>query len=89
MLIKIRREIGLDAEEWSFVVIDEQIVLQDYARLTRPTKRHKEQCRDWYDRLNTRDCKLKLDEVPLPQDVADEALRGIQSKFRVVREYKR
>ena len=87
----IRRETPgtLDAQEWVFVVLDNQVVLDRYMELSRPTKRHKELTNQFYNRLNTRDCTLEISEVPLPDDVAAEALAKVIAQFRVVKEYTR
>ncbi len=87
----VRRETPgtLDAQEWTFTLIDNQIVLDRYMELSRPTKRHKEQGTRWYERLDHRSNTLTLAEVPLPDDVAAEALQKVVSQFRVVRELKR
>jgi hypothetical protein len=84
---KVRREAGLDAQEWTFTIIEEQVVLQTYRVLTRETKRHKERGRQYYNRLNERNSTMKQAEVPLPDDVAAEALAQVLARFRVVRAY--
>lgn len=88
-LVRREKPGGLSAEEWSFSVIEDQILLGHYSTLTRPSKRHKYQRVGWYDRYNKRDSTLKLDDVPLPDDVAEEVLAEVRARFRVVRELRR
>lgn len=85
----VRKRDDLTEEEWSFSVINEQIVLNYYCYLERPTKRHKHRVVRYYDRLNHRDRTVKVDDVPFPDDVAAEALAEIRARFRVVKDFQR
>lgn len=84
-----RKRDDLTEEEWSFAVVGEQIVLDRYRYLERASKRHKHRAVRWYERLDHRSNTLKLDAVPLPDDVAEEALATVRARFRVVKEFQR
>lgn len=45
---------GLTVETWRFCVIDTQIILDDYAKVVRPTRRHKGTATSHYNRLSPR-----------------------------------
>ena len=87
---QVRRESGdLVSEEWHFCVVGEQVVLDRYTYLERASKRHKYRAVRWYERINARDSTVKLDEVPFPDDVTEEALAEVRSRFYVVKELRR
>lgn len=83
---------SLSQEVWGFEVIDFQIVLDSYKVETRATKKHKfalDNRAMFYNRLNLRDSTVKVGKVPLPEDVAKDALQQVISNFTVVKEYAR
>lgn len=91
LTIEVTRERAdrLSTEVWRFVLIDFHLVLDSYARGTRPSTRHKFSFPPGYNRLNTRDYRLPETDVPWPLDVEEEAreklLTEITSKLRVGR----
>ena len=76
---------GLQREVWRFIHIDNHsdvtLYLDVYSCQSRPTKRHnwkinpatRDKPSPHYSRLNHRDSGLTLEQVPLPEDVAQEA----------------
>jgi len=79
----------LREETWSFRYIsDGQIVLQEYELRERPSTRHKHRSSKNYRSWNTRD-SFPEDQVPLPPDVAAEALAAFTAGLRIVRTYER
>lgn len=79
----------LEREVWGFTLLDLQIVLDSYVVEVRASKRHRFVPGPCYGRLNRRDSFLALADVPLPDDVAEEAHQQIITQIRVVREYDR
>jgi len=88
----IRSSSDLAQEVWAFCVIDFQIVLESYKVVARATKRHTfalDSRAIFYSRLSPRNSTVNVDKVPLPEDVAKDALQQVISNFTVVKEYVR
>lgn len=79
----------LSCESWRFTLLDYNLVLDAYAKGTRPTTRHKFQFGSGYSRLNSRDHRLPEADVPWPADVVEEAraafITEINARLRVGR----
>jgi len=74
---------GLSNEVWGFTILDAKVVLDTYARQTRPTKRHKFRPEAIYSRLQRRESDLTEDRVPLPDGLLDEALEKARAQMTV------
>lgn len=73
---------------------DERVYLDEYVHQTRPTRRHVHRTTARYERLFRRPTgdpgeSLKYEQVPLPQDVIDEALAEYVKQITFVGEFKR
>ena len=81
--IEVQRKNQTLHQTWEFTVIDHSLYLDKY-RLDEviPPKRKGENI-DYYNRLSDRDSNLHLDNVPLPEDVKEEALKQYISKITV------
>ena len=84
--VLIIEELGpLRQNHYHFSIFDHQVVLTDYDELSRATTRHKlkaDKLRS-YVHNNHRDHPLKEAEVPLPEDVAELALRTYRDRIVV------
>lgn len=84
-MIEIKREEsnGLTGETWRFSVFSDhsrpevKVMLMEYVEWKRPTKRHNPSARGVWRRIMNRDNTMEDHSVPLPDDVADEALRSV------------
>jgi hypothetical protein len=77
---------GLRRERWRFIVFDAMVVLNWYARESRPSKRHKFRSEVSYERLyGGRVIVGRLDEseVPTPSEVMEEALDRARGMLQV------
>lgn len=77
---------ALSREVWSFMIIDEMVVLDEYSRQSRETRRHKFRADERYVRLagaHSYSKVLSEDEVPTPEDVFDEALATARAQLKV------
>ena len=75
-------------EEWTFWFIGVTLVLDRYVSASRRTRRHKYTMhKPWFDRLRERGATMDPDDVPIPDDVRDEALRTIASSLNVARRF--
>ncbi len=91
--IVVRRESksnpSLEAEEWIFTTFERNneiwLVLDKYSKETRATKRHgwKPVSESKYQRIFLRDSALTEREVPLPDDVMEEAKAKLISQIHV------
>ena len=75
---------GLTQEAWVFLFIGTNLVLHEFVRHKRHTKRHKFLEQGKYSRINPRDSSLKKEQVPWPQDVLDEALETFTKSVKFV-----
>lgn len=78
-------EDGLDSEKWKFMLLDTDLVLDEYAKATRKTRRHGWLQTGRYSRLNRRDSTLTEAQVPWTQELANEALQRLFGFFHVGR----
>jgi hypothetical protein len=84
----VRVASDLVSETWSFCYVGGgQVVLQDYAYEERATRRHKFQCLKSFTAHSR--SGLNHREVPIPEDVAAEALAAFTKTLRIVRIYDR
>lgn len=95
MIEVIRQKDNLNREVWEFRLFgqwfsgDNVLILERYKQQERPSTRH----RNWrmvtyYERLG-RGSYLKVFEVPLPDDVKQEALENFVKTLKVVREHEK
>lgn len=77
----------LTVEKWRFLFVDRgcRLVLDTYSKLVKPTKRHGFKVVEKYDRLNQRDNRMPLDEVPFDDDIAVAAYNKFIEQIRVVK----
>jgi hypothetical protein len=75
---------GLTQEAWVFLFIGTNLVLHEFMRHKRQSKRHNFQLDKKYLRINARDSSLKKEQVPWPQDVLDEALETFTKAVKFV-----
>ena len=83
---------GCHREVWEFSTYaaeSARLVLQAYDRQSRPSRRHNwrpSTGQGWaYQRLEPRYCRLKGEDVPLPDDVVEAAKQAFASKLEVTR----
>ena len=78
----------LSCEVWKFWFYDYYglLVLDYYAKMSRPTKRHKFRADEWWSRLDNRGSSLKIEDVPFPDDVTTEAREKFIAQIKVVKE---
>jgi hypothetical protein len=70
-------------QEWTFTFIDETLYLNIYRcdEVMPPKRKGRNLIR--YNRLADRDSNVTLENVPLPEDVKEEALKTFMSKISV------
>jgi hypothetical protein len=89
MIEIIRQSDDLNRQVWQFDFMDyynKPLVVLNYYRLqSRPTKRHNWRNSEYWERLG-RGSSLKMDEVPLPDDVKQEALQAFMGQVRIVKD---
>lgn len=79
---------GLTQESWVFSVIDFKIVLSQYTKITKPTKRHGFAWKfgmPLWDRHRTRENNISELEIPFPDDVKNEVKRNVISQIEVIK----
>lgn len=76
---------GLTVETWRFCLIGNHLVLDDYAKVVRPTRRHKGTATGHYNRLSARESTMTEADVPWSPELAEEALRLYTATIRVGR----
>jgi hypothetical protein len=88
--IEVERVSGdeLHKQEWTFIFDGDrmEIRLTSYRVMERKTKRHKFIVDSFFNVYNYRDSSIMHTNVPLPDDVCDEALQICISKIKVVKE---
>jgi len=72
----------LQKDEWTFWVTDdlERMILNRYYRFQKTTKRHGWRVFDHYNRLNTRDSSIKVDQVPFENWLVESARQKLAQK---------
>ena len=79
-------EDGLTVETWRFCVIDTRIILDDYRKVVRQSRRHKNgTVTGHYNRLSARESTLTETNVPWSDEIAKEALNLFVQTLRVGR----
>jgi len=82
--MQVERKIDdLNRLTWGFMMIDKNIVLSTYSVWNRETKRHGWKIVDAYSSHNRRGSSFQEIDVPLPEDVKEEALNLYVSMLRV------
>lgn len=78
----------LREQSWQFAWVEPYLVLDTYRNMARASLRHKfvNLPNGFYYRFNRRENTTILDNVPLPQDVKDEAYRQFVAHIQVVKE---
>lgn len=76
---------------WRFWVGDNsEVYLDTFSRMERPSPRHKFRSVHTYERIPySSNPDLLYDEVPLPEDVKEEAIENLKKQFKFAGEYKR
>jgi hypothetical protein len=76
---------GLSEQRWSFWFYDAMscLYVDLYGSYSRPTKRRKFACDQFYTRTDQRNNTITVDQVPLPDDVAEEAKAAIVNQITV------
>ncbi len=72
---------GLKFEVWEFALLGNNLVLDSYKFIARQSKLHKAVTAKSYSRIYR--CTMKLSEVPLTDEIRNEALRVFTSKLKV------
>lgn len=75
----------LTIEEWAFRLNDENLVLHRYTLQTKQSKRHKFITSELYHRTYPNKSTLKVEDVPLPEDIKRQALEAFVAKISVVK----
>jgi hypothetical protein len=73
---------GLQRRTWRFIRLDDQLVVDGYAELARENKRQKFKQTQFYERLRRRESTLKVDTVPLSDDIKSEAIDVFLTSLR-------
>jgi hypothetical protein len=88
--IEVERVSGdeLHKQEWTFIFDRDrmEIRLTSYRVMERKTKRHKFTVDSFFNIYNIHGSPIACSDVPLPDDVCDEALQICISKIKVVKE---
>lgn len=86
-VVRLSRD-ELNKQEWTFFFNDQtmEIRLAVYRFMERITKRHKFKVDSFFNTYNIRDSLIARSDVPLPDDVCDEALQTFISKIKFVKE---
>lgn len=90
MIEVIRQPNNLNREVWQFHAmtghrLEIVVILEYYYKQNRSSARHKWISDEYYSRTG-RGSSLKVGEVPLPDDVAQEALQKFMEQVKVVKE---
>ena len=85
ILIEKKSDDGLTVETWRFCLIGNHLVLDDYAKVVRPTRRHKGTAVSHYNRLSSRESTLDEAQVPWDEAIASEALVAYMQQIKVGR----
>lgn len=87
MIKVVREQDGLNRQVWRFDYVDNECVLRvsGYEELNRPTKRHNYTCIKKFVPWEQGCGKMTRADIPLPDNVAAEALQQFVAKIKVVR----
>jgi hypothetical protein len=85
--MEIEKQIDeLTIEKWRFSFIDRNIYLESYYILQKESKRHKNyRTLKKYERLSKRDSNVEESEVPLTDELKQEALNQFVSKIKILK----
>jgi hypothetical protein len=85
--MEIEKQIDeLTIEKWRFRFIDRNIYLESYYILQKESKRHKNyRTLKKYERLSKRDSNVEESEVPLTDELKQEALNQFVSKIKILK----
>ena len=85
-MIEVERIINdLEKENWGFTLVDKTLVLAHYRYLARATKRHGFKAIKFYSGWDRRVSTVGVGDVPLPEDVAQEAKQKLFDMVKVVK----
>lgn len=77
-------------EVWRFALTENKMVLDSYMDMSRPTTRHKFSA-EWdkrYSRLfGGRDCKIKLEDISVPEWVKENAVKQLVDSITFCSDY--
>lgn len=87
MTVTVTRESddGLRKKTWTFWYYKHALVLDSFSLWERPSKRHKFNAVSYYMRLDERHSPTSRDDVEIPDDVRDEAVRKFVNELRVMK----
>ncbi|MBW4460465.1 MAG: hypothetical protein KME47_09520 [Nodosilinea sp. WJT8-NPBG4] len=74
---------GLSLVEYRFYLMDTILYLDDYTEYNRPSKRHSFKSVKSYARLDKRRSTIDVSEVPLTEEIKQDALNAYISKLQV------
>jgi hypothetical protein len=85
ILIERLSEDRLSAKRWWFWYhdSDHNLYLTAFATLERSTRRHDFRVKDNYRRIDARGTSLSVDDVEIPDDVRDEAIKQFMDSLTV------
>ena len=75
----------LTMEEWVFSSDNARLMLFCYTLQTKQSKRHKFITSELYHRTYPNKSTLKVEDVPLPEDIKRQALEAFVAKISVVK----
>lgn len=84
----IRQETEVERQRWLFYFeasSSPTLRLNYYSRETRQSKRHRNYTGDYYAMHEPRNSKIRVGDVPIPDDVVQECKGKILEQFRVIR----
>jgi len=76
----------LKMQSWDFILLDNLLVLERYAELSKKTKRHKYNVDKIYKRLCSRNNNISLADVPFDEKIQVEAMQELVRKITVTKE---
>jgi hypothetical protein len=88
MIPRIKHEIATDLqrEEWSYYLMEKDmcLVLDEYTRFERPTKRHGwKDVAKWRRLVHRRHEEMHREDVPVPDEVRAEVLRKLRDMITI------
>lgn len=64
---------GMQGEIWTFYLLGDKLVVDNYQKWVRPTKKHKPKGTGYWSRLDSRNSSMGRDTVPFTPDIAAKA----------------
>ena len=83
-----RIENDLRHETWTFWFDDSRgwLILNEYRKWERTTKRHKHITVAFFHRIDGRNNTVSIDQVPWSDDIASQALHEFMKRIRILKE---